>query len=158
MLLKDPITGEVGYKKVLRTFVNTKEELVHIEVEGTLIETTKKHPFWVVGYGFKNAEDIEAGDYVVTAEGIETEITFVEKIEVEPTTYNFEVEDWHTYFVSDAEIWVHNKCPKIKYGELDSLGRATGVEATITGDMINTGTKAKQSIIPAGFFGQKGEQ
>ncbi len=112
VLQKDPITGEVGYKKVLRTFVNTKEELVHIEVEGTLIETTKEHPFWVVGYGFKNAEDIEAGDYVVTAEGIEAEITFVETVEVEPTTYNFEVEDWHTYFVSDVEIWVHNKCQK----------------------------------------------
>ncbi|MCR5608939.1 MAG: DUF1906 domain-containing protein [Lachnospiraceae bacterium] len=119
VLSKDPITGEVGYKKVLRTFVNTKEELVHIEVEGTLIETTKEHPFWVVGYGFKNAGDIEAGDYVVTAEGIEAEITFVETVEVEPTTtYNFEVEDWHTYFVSDAEIWVHNKCPfKWKMGD-----------------------------------------
>ena len=41
----------------------------------------------------------------------------------------------------------------VKYGELDSLGRATGIEATITADMIGTGTKANASIIPTGFAG-----
>ena len=43
----------------------------------------------------------------------------------------------------------------IHYGELDSLGRATGVDATITVDMVGTGTPAKSSIKPAGFGGQK---
>lgn len=40
----------------------------------------------------------------------------------------------------------------IKYGELDSLGRATGAEAYITKDMIGTGSRAKQSIKPAGYI------
>ena len=26
------------------------------------------------------------------------------------TTYNFEVEDFHTYFVGDSALWVHNMC------------------------------------------------
>ena len=43
----------------------------------------------------------------------------------------------------------------IHYGEIDSLGRATGVDATITVDMIGTGSPAKSSIKPAGFGGQK---
>ena len=43
----------------------------------------------------------------------------------------------------------------IRYGELDSLGRATGADATITADMIGTGSPAKSSIKPAGFAGQK---
>ena len=43
----------------------------------------------------------------------------------------------------------------IHYGELDSLGRATGVDATITVDMVGTGTPAKSSIKPAGFGGTK---
>jgi len=42
----------------------------------------------------------------------------------------------------------------ITYGELDSLGRTTGIEATITLDMIGTGSPAKSSIKPAGFGGQ----
>ncbi len=42
----------------------------------------------------------------------------------------------------------------IVYGELDSLGRTTGIEATITPDMIGTGSTAKPSIKPAGFGGQ----
>ncbi|MCR5607527.1 MAG: hypothetical protein K6G26_00505 [Lachnospiraceae bacterium] len=109
VLSKNPITGEVGYKKVLKTFVSSKEELIHVKVGETFIETTEGHPFWVVGYGFKYSHEIKVGDHVITAEGIEAEVTFVETVDVEPTkTYNFEVEDWHTYFVSDAKIWVHN--------------------------------------------------
>ena len=43
----------------------------------------------------------------------------------------------------------------IIYGELDSLGRTTGIETTITQDMIGTGSSAKFSIKPAGFEGQQ---
>ncbi|WAG63733.1 DNA/RNA non-specific endonuclease [Clostridium estertheticum] len=39
------------------------------------------------------------------------------------------------------------------FGELDSLGRPTGMTATVTKDMIGTGTKASQSIKPPGFAG-----
>ena len=42
----------------------------------------------------------------------------------------------------------------VTYGELDSLGRTTGIEATIAPDMIGTGSPAKSSIKPAGFGGQ----
>jgi len=30
------------------------------------------------------------------------------------TVYNFEVEDWHTYFVGEEVVLVHNTCPKTK--------------------------------------------
>jgi hypothetical protein len=42
---------------------------------------------------------------------------------------------------------------KIDYGSLDALGRPTGVKATITRDMIGTGTAANPSIIPPGWSG-----
>jgi DNA/RNA non-specific endonuclease len=41
----------------------------------------------------------------------------------------------------------------IRYGALDNLGRPTGVKATITADMIGTGTPANPSIIPPGWSG-----
>ncbi|WP_204902516.1 hypothetical protein [Clostridium estertheticum] len=43
--------------------------------------------------------------------------------------------------------------PKAIYGELDSLVRPTGINATITRDMIGTGSSARSSIKPPGFLG-----
>ncbi|URZ02826.1 DNA/RNA non-specific endonuclease [Clostridium felsineum] len=43
--------------------------------------------------------------------------------------------------------------PKVIYGELDALKRPTGIKATITGDMIGTGSPASSSIKPPGFLG-----
>jgi len=42
---------------------------------------------------------------------------------------------------------------QVNYGALDSLGRPTGVNATLTDDMLGTGTRPDQSIIPPGFQG-----
>jgi hypothetical protein len=43
--------------------------------------------------------------------------------------------------------------PGTAFGELDALGRTTGASATITREMLNTGTAASRSIRPAGFLG-----
>ena len=43
--------------------------------------------------------------------------------------------------------------PGTALGELDALGRTTGAAATITREMLNTGTAASRSIRPAGFLG-----
>ena len=34
----------------------------------------------------------------------------VEKLETPVAIYNFEVEDWHTYYVADSGVLVHNMC------------------------------------------------
>ena len=34
----------------------------------------------------------------------------VEQLSKPETTYNFEVEDFHTYYVTDSKVLVHNKC------------------------------------------------
>ncbi|MBN8781339.1 DNA/RNA non-specific endonuclease [Thiobacillus sp.] len=41
----------------------------------------------------------------------------------------------------------------MSYGALDTFGRPTGVSATITRDMLGTGSPASRSIIPPGFEG-----
>jgi hypothetical protein len=48
--------------------------------------------------------------------------------------------------------------PGVVLGELDDLGRATGASATITREMLGTGTDAAQSIRPPGFGGQAAGQ
>ncbi|MBD2795497.1 PAAR domain-containing protein [Xenorhabdus sp. 18] len=47
-------------------------------------------------------------------------------------------------------------CGNIKYGELDELGRPTGVHATLDKGHINTGTHANPNIQPPGFITGKG--
>jgi hypothetical protein len=41
----------------------------------------------------------------------------------------------------------------IDYGTVDALGRPTGVQATLTHNMIGTGTKANPTIFPPGWRG-----
>ena len=56
--------------------------------------------------------ETEAGDKLLLSD--EKEV-IIEKVEVETLTkaetiYNFEVADFHTYYVSDCKVLVHNKC------------------------------------------------
>ena len=49
------------------------------------------------------------------------------------TVYNFEVEDWHTYYVSEEEIFVHNMCAAKK--SYLSKQEANRIKADITSGM-----------------------
>jgi hypothetical protein len=53
-----------------------------------------------------------SGDKVLLASGEESEIDSIEsEILDEPVkVYNFEVEDFHTYFVGESAVLVHNNC------------------------------------------------
>ena len=35
---------------------------------------------------------------------------FIEETAESVSVYNFQVEDYHTYFVGECAVWVHNKC------------------------------------------------
>ncbi|WP_310605488.1 polymorphic toxin-type HINT domain-containing protein [Anaerosporobacter sp.] len=52
VLTENPEIGELAYKEVLQTFVRYKDKTIHVIVNGTEIETTSEHPFWVEGVGF----------------------------------------------------------------------------------------------------------
>ena len=73
---------------------------------------TPLHPFYVVGVGFKHAKDLVYTDMLLTAQGKCAKIQSieVESLDALETTYNLEVEDFHTYYVSDNNILVHNRC------------------------------------------------
>ncbi len=109
----DPETGESGYKRVAQTFKRETDELVHVTYSGDdTITTTPTHPFYVVQKGWTAAIELRAGDMLVTCNG---EYVVVEKIQHElletpVSVYNFEVEDFHTYYVGSTSVLVHNSC------------------------------------------------
>ena len=126
-LSRDPLTGIQGYKEVLDAFVTHPERLYHITIgsglrsedgddDGVAKQTlvcTGEHPFYVVEVvNFVEASELRVGDRLSFLDGSEALVLAV-GIEEAPegktfTTYNFEVEGWHTYFAGVRGVWVHN--------------------------------------------------
>ena len=115
VLAYDEATGEKAYKKVVRLFRNETKEWYHIFVNDEEIVCTGGHPFYSTKYGkFITAKDLKTDDKLLFSNG---EYGIINRIKVEvlaepQTTYNFEVEDFHTYYVGENEVLVHNKCDK----------------------------------------------
>ena len=108
----DEETGEVALKEVVQTFENEATELVHIGVDGEEIICTNEHPFYSPIKGWIAASKLRAGDVLVTVNGEYVVVEWVqhEILESPIKVYNFEVADFHTYYVSDISVLVHNKC------------------------------------------------
>ena len=80
-----------------------------LEVTGEQIQTTLGHPFYVVGKGWVKAGELQAGDVLQLFDGREVAIDSIRIKEAKSvTTYNFEVEDYHTYYVTQSDELVHN--------------------------------------------------
>ena len=61
------IFGAVG---LVQTFIRQADKIYQLTYEdGTLVETTWSHPFYIVGKGWVNAEDMAAGDVSETSDG-----------------------------------------------------------------------------------------
>ena len=108
----DEETGEVALKPVLETYINETEELIHVYVNGEEIVSTPGHPFYSPVKGWTNAVHLRSGDILVLVNG---EYVVVEKVQHELleapiNVYNFNVDGFHTYFVSSDGILVHNTC------------------------------------------------
>ena len=108
----DPETGETTLKPVVQTFRNETTEWIHVTVNGETLTCTPEHPFYSPVKGWTSAVDLRAGDILVMLNG---EYVVVEQVQHEllespETTYNFEVEAYHTYYVGTTSVLVHNKC------------------------------------------------
>lgn len=108
VLSENELTGEVAIKTVTETYVNETDELVHIGVNGETISATPTHPFYVDKLGWTLARSLRAGDVLVLSNGELVTVEFVqhEILESPIKVYNFEVEDFHTYFVGENGVFV----------------------------------------------------
>jgi RHS repeat-associated protein len=141
-------TGEKEYKKVKQTFVHEVDTLVEVSIGNTKLDTTEGHKFWVVGKGWVEAKDLKEGEKVLEASGKEVTITSVkvEKLKHKVKVYNFEVEDFHTYFVSDLDILVHNTCGQ-KGGAYKDVTKNGGENHHMPADLVSPFTKGKGPTI-----------
>ena len=111
-MAQKPETGETSYQEVVKTFVREVDQVVYVVGEGTEIQTTKEHPFYVEGEGFVRAGSLRSGDVLRLADGENATVWKVwsEALDEKVRVYNFEVADCHTYYVSELGVLVHNVC------------------------------------------------
>ncbi len=69
------------------------------------------------------------------------------------TTYNFEVADFHTYYVGSTEVLVHNKCRGKNKLRPDSnaTGSHTVFKRNSSGEIVGYATYEPNSKNPSGF-------
>ena len=158
----NPQTGETTIKRVVQTFVNETDELIHIDICGEKIVCTKEHPFYMPTKGWTAACELRAGDILVTVNG---EYVVVEQVQHEllespVKVYNFEVEDFHTYYVGESSVLVHNMCaeefirsPKNAKQVIKYLKKAGFVEVSRKGSHIKLYNGSYTAIVP--YHGSK---
>ena len=128
---KDTESGEIGLKTVVKTFERETDELVNIKVQNETITTTPEHPFYVPQKGWTSAIDLRAGDMLCLLSGeiVVIEVVQHEILENPVKVYNFEVEDFHTYYVGYCSVLVHNQCFTRDQQALLALGKEAQMRA-----------------------------
>ena len=156
----DEETGDVALKPVKQLFINESDELIHLTVNGEEITTTPTHPFYVAHKGWYAAVDLRAGDILVLVNGeyVTLEKTQHEILEAPITVYNFEVEDYHTYYVGTDGVLVHNACPGRtgKQARLRELAEDDKLSSSLRGEIkrdMNQIARGKRKTIrvPSGY-------
>ncbi|EOH95908.1 hypothetical protein UAY_03334 [Enterococcus moraviensis ATCC BAA-383] len=101
-----------SYEKVVQLFVSDTSRIVRIIVGNEIIETTEEHPFYLINKGWVKAKELACNDNLIDSLGNTLLITDIQIICLNKPikVYNFEVENAHTYFVSNLSILVHNIC------------------------------------------------
>ena len=113
-------TFETEEKTVLETYIRWTDKLIHLVINGEELITTETHPFYVKERGFVNAGKLLIGDPLLDVHGniLVVENTRIEYLDEPETVYNFQVEDFHTYYVGTKCIFVHNaNCKLIDNGD-----------------------------------------
>jgi len=104
----NPETGEAELRKVTAAHKRDTDSLVHLRAGGEWITTTPEHPFWVDGQGWKVAGDLAVGELLLGLDGTAVQVEAIAAEAGPATVYNLDVEGLHTYFVTEAELLVHN--------------------------------------------------
>jgi hypothetical protein len=155
VLSKNPVTGEMAYKPVDMVFENEADMIYTLLIGEKRILTTAGHPFWINGKEWKLASDLKEGDLVETESGSLLPINKIEIEEKQTAVYNFSIQDFHTYYVTDLGILVHNlDCIDPGFYQNRVFGQVTelhsfGIPSTRLGESLRkVGIEPPDAIAP----------
>jgi Pretoxin HINT domain/LysM domain len=128
---------EMGGEHAIRPIVKTVSfddkaiwQITYVNAEGQAeaIHATDNHPFWVEDIGWTAAELLEAGQSLQLADGNTATVISAFDTGTVDQVFNFEVDGFHTYYVGQQGVWVHNtNCAApvdgLIYKRIDTTGR-----------------------------------
>ncbi|HEY0712575.1 MAG TPA: polymorphic toxin-type HINT domain-containing protein, partial [Polyangia bacterium] len=135
---------ETAWKPVVQAFVTQSRSLVRLTTVNQdgrteTFETTGNHPFFVENAGWVDARDLVPDHHLlVDGDGRPVRLLMAESLDRQVPVYNFEVADYHTYFVGHSAIWVHNRpvqvgdTIRVQIGGQRIPARVTGVNSNGT--------------------------
>ena len=145
---KDIESGEQAWKPVTKIFVEPDRGIYEIKLQGQngfeqKIQATDDHPFYVIGKGWKTTIELIVGEQIETdGFGPMTVVSVIDEQRAD-LTYNFTVADFHTYYVTERNVLVHNCGIEMK---------EAGTKAERTDGHIN---EVKQAVNDAGYDSEK---
>jgi hypothetical protein len=110
VLAQNVESGELKYKPVTARTVRPPSELLQFSVGREQIRSTRGHPMWVTGLGWRMAKELEEGAVLHSVAGT-TRLEHVEAAGI-AEAYNLVVADFNTYFVGESGILVHDNLPR----------------------------------------------
>jgi hypothetical protein len=105
-LSKNPTTGELAYKPVLRTTIRPETPTHKVTIDGRSFQSTGGHTFWISGQGWMKIRDVKPG---MRFHGATAPVALAQIESGDPQrVYNLVVADFHTYFVGPSMILSHD--------------------------------------------------
>lgn len=135
---------EQNNNKALKKVVSTKRVETDVIIElhtinGDIIKTTPTHPF-KTDKEWRDAADLKVGDILKTFTDTTVKISKVLHLPKDEEVFNFHVEDFHTYYVGDNHVLVHNACENNVKNVVNKLLKGEGKVGKYS-DLIKKGKK-----------------
>ncbi|MEL6864455.1 MAG: polymorphic toxin-type HINT domain-containing protein, partial [Bacteroidota bacterium] len=126
-------------KPVIDVFQREAEEIIRLSIGEQEIAVTAEHPFYSGGY-WREAGQLAAGDTILLFDGTPEVISTVRVEQGSFKVYNFEVEDWHSYYVAETSVLVHNAgCGgKVNFDDLARSGKIDPKEVRFSQNSISS--------------------
>jgi hypothetical protein len=107
VLSQDPDTGELALKLVVRTTVSPPSRLLELRVGEESIVASLGHPFWVNGLGWRMIKELKTEDRLHSWAGSLEVAEVIQRTDQQPV-HNLVVADFHSYFVGQNKVLVHD--------------------------------------------------
>ncbi len=134
-------TGKLGPLPVTEVIVSADKLAsdLTLDIDGRteILGVTSEHPFWVKGQGWTKAHRLAPGDLVYARHDRWARVVSTVPRPGVEYVYNLEVGGYHTFFVGEVGVWVHNCVPRLtarmKSGaqEIARAGRIDKVEILV---------------------------
>ena len=119
VLSRNHFTGETAFKPVTELILRHQRVIWRMalvypgQTDENVIDsfgTTDDHPWRDANGEWIQTADLRPGMKILRANGAPAQVIWIIRTDELTTTYNLEVADFHTYFVGEARVWVHNTC------------------------------------------------